>query len=177
MAEAKGQNKRIEELKHGVLYMAQQLGTEQKLREVFDLFEKSIVNAWSLPENQIRAYLFKMAVNKQFVDEYQQALGYFDKLPKGRPGEQETREGIFTNAVKMGVPKHDVIALFDKYDELLKRATTEEQRQQISYMGAAEIHRLLGIKGPLVMDGKLIVPPAPDYVPEEDVNSKFRPVD
>ncbi len=176
MGKAIGQNKRIEEIKHGVLYVAQQLGTEKKLREVFDLFEQSIANSWDISEQEIRTYLFKMAVSKNCGQEFQESLKHFDTLPKKRPNEQETRVGIFTNAVRMGIPKADVVAIFDKYDALLKSATTEEQRQQISYMGAAELHRLMGVKGPLIMDGKLIIPAAPDYVPEEEGHGKFRQI-
>lgn len=171
----KGQNKRIEELKHGVLFMAQKLGTEEKLRKVFDTFEKSIPNAWSLPEREIRTLLFKMAFSQGAVQEIQTAFHYFDKLPKKRPNEMETRQGIISTAQKMGVPKEDVLAIFNKYDNLLKTATSEGERQQISYMGAAEIHRLLQVKGPLIMNGVEIIPAAPDYV--EDEKSTFKPVD
>jgi len=152
--------------------MADQLGTEKQLRKVFDAFEKNILNAWALPEAQIRVNLFKLAVEHGVVLELQQALYHFDKLPKRRKTEQETRQGILATAVRMGIPKEDVIAVFNKYDNLLKSATTEEQRQQISYMGAAELHKLLGVKSELVIDGKLIIPAQPDYI--EENTSKFR---
>lgn len=172
---AKGQNKRIEELKHGVLYMAEKLGTEAQIRKVFAEFEKSIPNPWALPEREIRTLLFKMAVAKGHAQELQAAFHYFDLLPKKRPNEQETRQGILSTAIKLGISKEDVLAVFNKYDNLLKTASSEAERQQISYMGAAEIHRLLGVKGPLVMNGIEIIPAAPDYV--EHNKSTFKPVD
>ena len=73
-------NKKIQELKHGVLLMASQMNCEEKIRKVFNTFEKNIPNAWVLPEGEIRTLLFKMSVAHGCAEEMQQSFTYFDKL-------------------------------------------------------------------------------------------------
>lgn len=176
MRKTKGQNKRIQEIKHGTLYMAERLGTERLLRAVFDRFEKSIPNSISLSETDIRTFLFKSAAVENATHELQQAIGYFDQLPKKRATEEETRVNITSYAVAIGVPKKDVEAVFNKYDKLLSEASSENERQEIAYMGGIEIHRLLHNRKALVMDGKLIIPAEPG-LEGDDTAGSFRKVD
>lgn len=170
----KGLNKRIEEIKHGTLYMAERLGTERLLRSVFHKFESLITNASVLSEQEIRNLLYKVAVSENAHNELKQAIGYFDQLPKKRPNEQETRAGLLQHARNIGVPEQQLQAIFDKTDNLLRQAANEEQRQHIAYTGAVEVHRLLDNRKALVMDGKLIVPAEPGL--EED-DGNFKKVD
>ena len=176
MGRPTGKNKRLEEIKHGTLYMAERLGTERVLRKVFDKFEKAVPDVSKLSEQDIRTILFKVAVSEKAHVQFQAAIGYFDQLPKKRANEQETRQGILNYAASLGVPQQSVQAIFDKYDELLRKATSEEERQQISYMGGIEVHKLLHNRRALVMDGKLIIPEEEGLEPEEG-NSKFRNLD
>lgn len=169
-------NKRIDEIKHGVLYMAEQLGTEQKLRKVFNKFEQSFPNSFQMSETEIRTNLAKIAISENLFFELKNAFHFFDQLPKKQLTEEESRAGIIATAKRMGVPEPQIRAIFNKYDNLLKKATSENERQQISYMGAAEIHKLLGVRGPLVMDGKTIIPAEPGYE-EESSNGKFLKLD
>lgn len=169
-------NKRFDEIKHGVLYMAEQLGTEQKIRPVFALYEASGVNN-KLSEQQIRTQLFKIAVSKHCAEEVKNALYHFDRLPKKRSTEDQTRRDILTTAIRMGVDREQVLQIFSKYDNLLKSAHSEQERQQISYMGAAELHRLLGVRGPLVMDGKEIIPAQVGFDESEVQQTKFVKLD
>ncbi|MHA1289863.1 MAG: hypothetical protein ACTSPB_20985 [Candidatus Thorarchaeota archaeon] len=64
--------------------MAERLGTERILRQVFDKFEKSIPKAATLTEPEIRTLLFKIAVSEKAHVQLQNALHYFDQLPKQR---------------------------------------------------------------------------------------------
>ncbi len=172
----KGLNKRIQEIKYGTLYMAERLGTERILRQVFDKFEKSIPKAATLTEPEIRTLLFKIAVSEKAHVHLQNALHYFDQLPKQRASEKETREGITRYALALGVPQQDIDAIFNKYDKMLESASSEDERQQIAYMGGVEVHKLLHNRKALVMDGKMIIP-AEEGLEEEGCISKFRKVD
>lgn len=166
--------KTINELKHGILYMSEHLGVERKIRKVFDELEKRTPDVWSISEQQIRVNLFKIALELGCIQEINSCIQHFDRLPKRRKSERETRQNILNNAKKMGIPKEDVINIFNKYDDLLKIATSEQERQQISYMGGAELQRLLDVRGPLIMDGKEILPPKPEFVAED--LSKFKKI-
>lgn len=66
--------------------------------------------------------------------------------------EMQMRRGILATARAWGCEK-DVLKIFERYDRLLKNCTNPTERYQIGVMGAAEVHKLLGCRGPLVIDG------------------------
>jgi len=74
------------------------------------------------------------------------------------------------------VPQQDIDAIFNKYDLMLEKATSEDERQQIAYMGGIEVHKLLHNRKALVMDGKMIIP-AEEGLEEEEGISTFRKID
>jgi len=168
-------NKRFNEIKHGVLYMAEHLGTERVLRNVFSAYELSGYN-FSI-ESQIRTQLFKIALTKGCAEELKTAIYHFDQLPKKRDTEEETRRNILEKAAILGVPKEQVVQVFQKYDNLLISVHSEQERQQIAYMGAAELHRLLDVRGPLIMDGKEIIPAKSGFDESELTKNKFEKID
>lgn len=156
-------SKKYSEIKFGVLYMAEQTGSEAKLKSLFSTIEKNVPNLQILAESDVRTALFKTALSSGCLTEYQEALYYFDNNIPRRPSEEQTRLGLLSYGEKLGIAKVDVQKIFNKYDALLQRASSEKERQDISYMGAAELHRLFGVKGALVMDGKVIIPAEPGY--------------
>lgn len=170
-------NKRIDEIKYGVLSVATQLGIEHTLRPLFDLFALHAPNSNGMSEKEIRTILFKLAVQKGCGEELKVAFGFYDQLPKRRETEAETRANILAKAALLGVPKQEVISVFNEFDNLLKTATNEAQRQQIANMGAAKLHKLLMVRGPLVMDGVEVIPAMPDFDEAELNKSKFEKVD
>lgn len=70
--------------------------------------------------------------------------------------ERETRKRLLTHARLLGFEK-DMLLLFAKYDRLLRNCTNEQERLDISKLGAVEVYRLLGGGGELYIDGRLIV--------------------
>ncbi len=70
--------------------------------------------------------------------------------------ERETRRRLLTHARLLGFEK-DMLLLFAKYDKLLRNCTNEQERSDISKLGAVEVYRLLGGGGELYIDGRLIV--------------------
>lgn len=70
--------------------------------------------------------------------------------------ERETRKRLLTHARLLGFEK-DMLLLFAKYDRLLRNCTNEQERSDISKLGAVEVYRLLGGGGELYIDGRLIV--------------------
>lgn len=81
--------------------------------------------------------------------------------------EAETRRRILALAKSLGCDI-DVQKIFDRYDKLLKNCTNEVERQQISIMGTAELHRFLDCRGALVVNGQEIIPADPDFKPEDN---------
>jgi hypothetical protein len=78
-------------------------------------------------------------------------------LGKRLHNEAVTRKQIMDLA-KMQGSDGEVRKVFEMYDKLLLKNTNPEERQQIAIMGAAEIHKLLNVQGPLVVDGFEIIP-------------------
>lgn len=70
--------------------------------------------------------------------------------------EKETRKRLLTHARLLGFEK-DMLLLFVKYDRLLRNCTNEQERSDISKLGAVETYRLLGGGGELYIDGRLVV--------------------
>lgn len=169
--------KKIDEIKFGVLSIAAQMGVEHSLRPIFEFFEKNVKNSSELTETEIRATLFKFAAQMKCAEELKVAFGFYDQLPRRRDTEEETRANIFAKAKLLGVPRQEVEQVFNEFDELLKTCTNESQRQQIANMGAAKLHKLLMVRGPLVMNGVEILPAVPDFDESEINQKKFEKLD
>lgn len=70
--------------------------------------------------------------------------------------EAETRKNILEIARHLGC-EGDVIEIFNKYDNLLRNCTNQEEKKAIGLMGNMEIHRLLSSDpGELLVGGKVI---------------------
>jgi hypothetical protein len=80
--------------------------------------------------------------------------------------EMQMRRGILATARVWGCEK-DILKIFDRYDRLLKNCTNPVERYQIGVMGAAEVHKFLGCRGALVVDGVEILPGDPALKVEE----------
>ena len=92
------------------------------------------------------------------------------KKKQGRPGkspdnpasERQFRQALIKRAKRLGCDR-DLIQIFNKYDNALKKCTNEVERKHIAATGAAEVHMLFDCVGGLVVDGKLVVPPEQNY--------------
>jgi hypothetical protein len=76
--------------------------------------------------------------------------------------EKSTRESIIQLAREQGV-EEQAIKIITKYEDAVKGCRDEYERQHIAIQGLAELHRLIGCVGPLVVDGKVILPSRPGY--------------
>lgn len=84
---------------------------------------------------------------------------------KGPESEALTRKKILANAKMIGCEK-EVAMIMHKYDQLLFKCTNQVERQQIAIMGAAELHRYMMVRGPLIIDGQEIIPAEPGFKEE-----------
>jgi hypothetical protein len=80
--------------------------------------------------------------------------------------EIQMRKGILATARAWGCEK-DVLQIFERYDRILKNCTNPTERYQIGVMGSAEIHKFLGCRGPLIIDGQEIIPADKTFKLEE----------
>jgi len=69
--------------------------------------------------------------------------------------EQETRFRLLKHARLVGC-EGDMRLLFEKYDKLLRNCTNQQERDDISKLGAYEMYRLLGGGGELYVNGNLV---------------------
>lgn len=76
--------------------------------------------------------------------------------------EKETIKAILALAREQGV-EEKVQGLIIKFQNAVKGARTEEERQQIASLGLAEIHKTIGCVGALVVDGVEILPEDSSY--------------
>ena len=87
-------------------------------------------------------------------------------MKKSKPGssplnpvsEQHFRQALFQRAKDLGCDG-DLKILFHKFDNALAGCTNPTERKHIAQCGAAEIHKLFGCRGGLVIDGQQIIPP------------------
>lgn len=75
--------------------------------------------------------------------------------------EQETRKQLLGWARKYGA-EQQLLAIFNRYDDLLKGAKTPEERESISVMANVEVYQFFGGNGYLEVNGKTILED-PDY--------------
>ena len=76
--------------------------------------------------------------------------------------EAETRKKILEQARSVGM-EEQVLKIFARYDEAMKNAKDEFQRKHLAQLGAAELHKLFGCQGPLVIGGQEILPGRPGW--------------
>jgi hypothetical protein len=79
-----------------------------------------------------------------------------------RKSEIETRKNIIEQARTVGM-EEQAIKILDRYDSAIKNAKNNFERQHLAQMGAAELHKLFGCQGPLVINGKEILPGRPGW--------------
>jgi len=83
--------------------------------------------------------------------------------------EKETIGIILKLAREQGV-EEKVQNLIAKFQNAIKGARDESERQHIAAMGLAEIHKVIGCVGGLVVDGVEIMPADPSY--QEAIDSR-----
>ena len=71
--------------------------------------------------------------------------------------ELEYRKKILNFAKKYGC-HIEVQQIMNKYDKILNQCTNPKEKEQIGIMGVAEIHKLMGCYGSLIVNGNLIIP-------------------
>lgn len=81
--------------------------------------------------------------------------------------EKQTIEAILKLAREQGV-EEKVQNLIEKFQNAIKGARNENERKHIAAMGLAEIHRVIGCVGGLIVDGVQILPADPSY--QEAIN-------
>lgn len=83
--------------------------------------------------------------------------------------EKNTIESILALAREQGV-EEKIKNIIQQYQDILKGVTTEFQRKHIAAMGLAEIHKVIGCVGSLVVDGVEIIPETLGY--ENEINQQ-----
>lgn len=91
--------------------------------------------------------------------------------PKNVRNEYESRRNILADAKVFGC-ETEIIRCFDRYDKMLARCGSESERKDISIMGAAEIYRIMGLKGGLSVNGVDILPSDAEIKEKEDEKNK-----
>lgn len=84
--------------------------------------------------------------------------------PKEVMTEVQMRKNVMKWAKRFGCDL-EVKAIFDKYDRLLKASEMSNdptERRHIAVMGIAELHKYLGCRGSLVVNGQVVIPGDPD---------------
>lgn len=80
--------------------------------------------------------------------------------------EKEMRKTVLNMAKLLGcVP--EVQAIFTKYDDLLSRAIDVNERYHIGLAGVKELHTLMGMRGALIVNGQIILPPDKNFNPNK----------
>ncbi len=80
------------------------------------------------------------------------------------------RKALMARAKKLGCDR-DLQQIFDKFDAALKKCKNDTEIRHIQVVGAAEVHKLFGCRGGLVVNGWTIIPAEPGY--EEASDSKI----
>lgn len=91
--------------------------------------------------------------------------------PKKIKGEAESRKNILEDSKVYGCHEK-VVKCFARYDEMLAKCNNEEERKQVSVMGAAELYRIMGLKTGLSVDGVNILPSEIDENEVDGVKNK-----
>lgn len=72
--------------------------------------------------------------------------------------EKDSRASVMSQARYYGY-EQEAKQIFEKYDKALAKCTNPKERAHIAACGAAELHTLIGCRGSLEVDGKLVIPP------------------
>ncbi len=84
--------------------------------------------------------------------------------------EKEMRKTVLHMAKLLGCVQ-EVQAIFNKYDVLLKQSVDPNERYQIGLSGVKELHTLMGMKGALIVNGQIILPPDKNFNPNKYIIS------
>ena len=66
----------------------------------------------------------------------------------------------------------EIVRCFARYDRMLANCHNEKEAKDISIMGAAEVYRIMGLKGGLSVDGRDIIPSDDEIKEKEDSKNK-----
>lgn len=81
--------------------------------------------------------------------------------------EKEFRQSLLALGRKFHC-EEDIKRILNRYDNLLKKCTNENEAKAIKIMGITELHKFLNCKGALVVNGQEILPASPDFDPEKE---------
>ena len=87
------------------------------------------------------------------------------KIKKNNPrfkNEQKSRADLFATARELGC-EQEVKLILEKYERAMLKCTNDQEREHIAITGLAEIHKLMGVRGPLVVNGREILPGEPGW--------------
>jgi hypothetical protein len=90
--------------------------------------------------------------------------------------EAKTRANILNQARHMGM-EEAVLKIFARTDEGIKNARNEHERHHIAACGLAELHRLFGCRGPLIVDGVELLPGEPGWENNLDIEKPIIKLD
>lgn len=76
--------------------------------------------------------------------------------------EDETRKKYFDLAKSIGC-HIELVQIFHRYDNLLKRCSNPIEKHQIAVLANVEIHKLFGFRDPLVIGGQQVLPGDPNW--------------
>jgi len=82
--------------------------------------------------------------------------------------EAETIKSILSLARQQGVEERAKKIIL-RFQQAIKDARNQMERQQIAALGIAELHKTIGCVGSLVVDGVEILPEDPSYI--ADINA------
>jgi hypothetical protein len=100
-----------------------------------------------MDEGKILQDAAALEVNKQIIK----------KNNKKIQNEKNTRKHILDLAKLQGC-YNEAKQIMEKYDRLLTSCTDQKERKHIAIMGIAELHRLMNVQGPLIINGVEVLP-------------------
>jgi len=71
--------------------------------------------------------------------------------------EKNTRKHILELAKLQGCD-HEARQIMEKYDRLLAGCADAKEKKHIAIMGIAELHKLMNVQGPLIINGVEVLP-------------------
>jgi hypothetical protein len=95
---------------------------------------------------------------------------------KSARDEAKTRANILHQARQMGM-EETVLKIFARTDEGIKNAKNDFERHHIAACGLAELHRLFGCRGPLIVDGVEILPGEPGWEKDAELEKPLIKLD
>ena len=102
------------------------------------------------------------------------------KIPKNEAksakNEAKTRANVLNQARQMGM-EEAVLKIFARTDEGIKNAKSDYERHHIAACGLAELHRMFGCRGPLIVDGVELLPGEPGWEDGLDIEKPMIKLD